>query len=95
MKPFTLLLCYVLLINFIGFLLMGIDKAKARRNKWRIPEKTLFLAAILGGSVGSILGMHIFRHKTKHTTFVIGMPCILLLQLTLIFIILFKKGTIV
>ena len=81
MKYLPLFICYLLLINFIAFLLMGIDKNKARHKKWRIPEKTLFLSAILGGSVGSILGMQLFRHKTKHTSFVVGMPCILILQI--------------
>lgn len=74
---------YLAFINVLGFVLMGIDKQKARHKKWRIPEKTLFLTAILGGSIGSILGMQIFRHKTRHTAFVIGMPCILIIQIIL------------
>ena len=77
----TAFFCYLIFINLIAFFLMGLDKSKARRGKWRIPEKTLFLSAILGGSVGSILGMQLFRHKTRHTSFVVGMPCILFLQL--------------
>lgn len=83
MKPVTIVICYLLIINLLAFLLMGLDKAKARRNKWRIPEKTLFLSAIIGGSAGAILGMQVFRHKTKHTSFRIGMPCILVLQIAL------------
>ena len=83
MKPETILLYYLIFINLLAFLLMGLDKAKARRHRWRIPEKTLFLSAIIGGSIGAILGMQIFRHKTKHASFRIGMPCILLLQLAL------------
>lgn len=79
----TLSFVYLLLINILGFLLMGLDKWKARHHKWRIPEKTLFAAALLGGSLGSILGMQIFRHKTKHTAFIAGMPCILILQILL------------
>jgi uncharacterized membrane protein YsdA (DUF1294 family) len=63
---------------------MGIDKNKARKNKWRIPEKTLFLIAIIGGSIGSILGMQSFRHKTKHKSFTIGMPIILIIQILLL-----------
>lgn len=88
MKLSELLFCYLIFINLLSFLLMGLDKYKARHKKWRIPEKTLFLIAILGGSIGSILGMQLFRHKTKHTTFVIGMPCILIIQiiLTVLFI---------
>lgn len=72
---------YLIVINIAGFLSMGIDKQKARKGLWRIPEKTLFLIATLGGSIGSILGMHLFRHKTRHTSFVIGMPLILIIQL--------------
>ncbi|MCD7826777.1 MAG: DUF1294 domain-containing protein [Clostridiaceae bacterium] len=75
------LLCYFIFINLLGFALMGIDKGRAKRKQWRISEKGLFLAAILGGSAGSILGMRMFHHKTKHWYFVWGMPAILLLQL--------------
>ena len=66
MKPLTILTIYLIFMNLLAFLLMGLDKAKARRNRWRIPEKTLFLSSILGGSIGAILGMQVFRHKTKH-----------------------------
>ncbi|MBP3695036.1 MAG: DUF1294 domain-containing protein [Thermoguttaceae bacterium] len=75
------LLFYLLVLNLTGFLSMGFDKWKAQTGQWRIPEKTLFSIALLGGSVGSILGMQIFRHKTRHTSFVVGMPLILILQL--------------
>lgn len=71
---------YIIVMNFAGFLSMYIDKEKAKRQKWRIPEKTLFLIALLGGSIGSNLGMQICRHKTKHWYFVVGMPLILILQ---------------
>lgn len=71
---------YLTIINLIGFFSMGIDKYKAIHHKWRIPENTLFIIAIIGGSIGSILGMQLFRHKTKHPRFVIGMPVILILQ---------------
>lgn len=71
---------YLAIINLIGFFSMGIDKYKAIHHKWRIPENTLFIIAIIGGSIGSILGMQLFRHKTKHPRFVIGMPIILILQ---------------
>ena len=80
-----IILIYLLIINLIGFALMGIDKRKAIHHKYRIPEKTLFLTALLGGSIGSILGMQTFRHKTKHWYFVIGMPAILILQILLVF----------
>ena len=76
---------YALAVNILGFLLMGIDKWKARKGAFRIPESTLFIIAIIGGSIGSILGMYTFRHKTRHWDFVYGMPAILLLQLAAIF----------
>ena len=82
-KPDILIPAYLIVLNLLAFLLMGLDKAKARRHRWRIPEKALFLSAILGGSIGAIAGMQLFRHKTKHASFRIGMPCILILQLAL------------
>ena len=75
-----ILLGYLLIINIIAFALMGADKKKAQAKAWRIPEKTLFLSAILGGSIGAIAGMQVFRHKTKHWYFKYGMPAILILQ---------------
>ena len=63
---------------------MAMDKSRARKHQWRIPEKTLFLSAILGGSIGAIAGMYTFHHKTKHWYFVIGMPAILIVQIALI-----------
>lgn len=71
---------YLVLINVIAFLLMGIDKRRAVRHRWRIPEKTLFLSALLLGSIGANLGMQVFRHKTRHKSFVFGMPLILIIQ---------------
>ena len=82
-KPDIIIPAYLIVLNLLAFLLMGLDKAKARRHRWRIPEKALFLSAILGGSIGAIAGMQLFRHKTKHASFWIGMPCILILQLAL------------
>lgn len=78
-------LIYIFIINAISFSLFGIDKYKARRGLWRIPEKILFLSAILGGSIGAIAGMYLFRHKTKHRSFTIGMPAILFIQILLIY----------
>ena len=80
MQAFTI---YLVFINILAFVLMGADKAKAKRNAWRIPEKTLFLSAILGGSIGAILGMQLFRHKTRHRSFVLGMPAILAAQVVI------------
>lgn len=78
-----LILLYLLLINAAAFLLMLADKQKARKNLWRIPESTLMLSAVLGGSVGSLLGMYAFRHKTRHLKFTVGIPLILALQIGL------------
>lgn len=77
-------LAYVLLMTIIGFLSMYIDKRKAIKHQWRIPEKTLFAIAVLGGSIGSNLGMFLCRHKTKHWYFVIGMPAILIVQIGIV-----------
>ena len=79
----TILFIWLLVWNLIAFALMGIDKWKAAHDRWRVPEKTLFLPALLGGSVGAILGMSMFRHKTRHWTFRLGMPAILVLQIAL------------
>ena len=78
------ILIYLGIINLIGFFSMFLDKQKAKRGKWRIPEKTLFLLAVIGGSLGTTLGMHMFRHKTKHWYFKFGMPFILIVQIILI-----------
>lgn len=75
-----LFLAYLFLMNGITFAVYGMDKAKAKKHAWRIPESTLFILAILGGSVGAWLGMQVFRHKTKHLKFVIGVPAILVVQ---------------
>lgn len=78
-----LILLYLLIINAAGFLLMLVDKFKAKKNLWRIPEATLMTVAALGGSVGSLLGMYTVRHKTKHPKFTIGIPLILAVQAVL------------
>lgn len=88
----TFLIGYVIITNVIGFLLMVIDKLKARRRGFRIPEATLFIVAIIGGSIGSILGMYLFRHKTRHRTFTIGMPAILIVQIIFVLVLIFKVG---
>lgn len=88
MDVITLLLSYFIAINIIGFALMGIDKYKAKKRAFRIPEATLFIVAIIGGSIGSIAGMYAFRHKTRHRSFVYGMPFILFVQIALIAVLL-------
>ena len=79
-----LLLIYLAVMNILGFALMGTDKSRARNGKWRIRERTLFLFSLLGGSIGTLTGMYVFRNKTKHWYFVIGMPLILVAQLALV-----------
>lgn len=80
---------YFLILNIIGFAMMGIDKRKAIKGAFRIPEATLFIVALIGGSMGSILGMYTFRHKTRKRRFVYGMPLILILQIALLFLLFF------
>lgn len=72
---------YLVLINVITFAVYGADKRRARKDRWRVPERTLFLLAVLGGSLGALLGMHVFHHKTKHWYFRLFIPLILLLQI--------------
>lgn len=76
-----LILAYLLIINAVGFVLMLVDKLKAKKSLWRIPEKTLIGTALLGGSVGCLLGMYTVRHKTQHLKFTWGIPLILALQI--------------
>lgn len=75
------IIIYFVIINIIGFLIMYIDKQKAKKGKWRIPEKTLFIITALGGGIGTIAGMYIFRHKTQKIAFVIGFPAITILEI--------------
>ena len=79
----TVLLVWLAAVNLVTFAVYGIDKAKAKRGAWRVPEKTLFLLPLLGGSLGALLGMKVFRHKTKHWYFVWGIPLILVAQIAL------------
>lgn len=79
----TVLLVWLAVINLLTFLVYGADKRRARKGKWRVPEKTLFLLPLLGGSIGALLGMRVFHHKTKHWYFVWGIPAILLAQIAL------------
>ena len=78
-----LLSIYLLIINAIAFCLMLIDKYKARKNLWRIPAATLISTALLGGSIGALIGMYTVRHKTRHIKFTVGIPLILLAQIAL------------
>lgn len=76
------LLLWLGIINMAGFFAMFLDKRRAAAHRWRISEKTLFAAALLGGSIGCLAGMYLFRHKTRHLAFVLGIPLILLFQIT-------------
>ncbi len=87
----TILLAALLLVNLLAFALYGIDKLKAKKGAWRIPESTLLLVAFLGGSLGALLGMELFRHKTKHAKFKILVPLFLVLHIALA-VYIFKRG---
>ena len=81
-KPWVwVLFGYLVIVNVIAFTVFGVDKSKARRDKWRVPEKTLFALALSGGSLGAYLGMRVFHHKTKHWYFRVFIPLILLVQI--------------
>ncbi len=85
---------YLIIINIIGFLIMWIDKRKAIKGNWRIPEKTLFIITALGGGIGTIAGMYTFRHKTQKIAFVIGFPVITILEIiAIIYFGIIKKYT--
>ena len=80
-----IILIYLLTINLVAFILFGIDKWKAEKQKWRIPESTLLSFAALGGSIGAWIGMKVWHHKTLHKKFKYGVPAIILLQIALVF----------
>ena len=77
------IICILAAVNLVAFLLYGLDKLKAKRGAWRIPEATLLLLALLGGSLGAFLGMEVFRHKTRHVKFKVLVPVFLLLHIVL------------
>ena len=90
MNSFDIIILYAVAVNVISFIMMGVDKRKAIKRAFRIPESTLFILAIIGGSIGSIPGMHLFHHKTRHWYFLYGMPVILALQIILILTLVFS-----
>lgn len=79
----TYIFIFLVILNIVTFLIYGADKKRARTRQWRIPEKTLLLLALCGGSIGAYAGMHFFRHKTQKPLFKIGIPLIFLCQLAL------------
>ena len=88
-----MIILYILLINIIGFFIMGLDKFKAKKGYWRTPEKTIFTITLLGGGVGTVAGMYVFRHKTKKLAFTIGLLTILIPEIGLvIYFLFFFKG---
>lgn len=90
-----LIAVYVIAINLITFIVYGRDKSQARRREWRTPESTLFILAIAGGSVGALLAMYVFHHKTRKKVFAIGIPAILLVQLLLLLVLVVSSSDIV
>lgn len=85
MKLFDIIiLSYILIINVVGFVLCGIDKRRSKKNMWRIQETTLFNTALIGGAVGLLFGMKLFRHKTKHKSFTVFIPIIIIVQILIL-----------
>lgn len=85
------IIIYLILINIIGFFIMFLDKQKAKKGRWRIPEKTILIITLLGGGIGTISGMYTFRHKTKKLKFTIGLPTILICEIiAIVYFIIFK-----
>lgn len=82
----NIIFIFLTIINLLGFILMYIDKKRAIKHEWRISESTLMAVATIGGSIGSLLGMYCFRHKTKHLKFTFGIPAILIIEIILFLI---------
>ena len=80
----NVVIVYVLFVNVVTFLMYGVDKWNAMKNQWRIPEKTLFGIAVIGGSIGAYVGMRLFHHKTKKPKFYIGIPLIFVVQIAML-----------
>ena len=93
MEIFTLknIIIYLIAINLIGFFAMFLDKQKAKKGNWRIPEKTLVTISLIGGSIGGIIGMYLFRHKIQKLRFAIGFPVILVMQIVIVIYLIVKN----
>ena len=89
-EVWELIFLYLAAVNLAAFILMGLDKRRARKDRWRIPERVLFLPAVLGGGLGAVAGMQTFRHKTKHWKFRLGMPALMIIQIFLLGLLLWK-----
>lgn len=81
---------YLVTVNLTGLIAMGVDKLRAKKRAWRIPEATLFVIALIGGSLGTTIGMHLFHHKTRHWYFVFGMPAIMVMQIVVVLILMYS-----
>jgi len=81
---FNIFVLYLIVLNLVGFFIMLVDKKRAIKNQWRISEKTLIGISLIGGSIGMLAGMSTFRHKTKHKKFTIGIPVILVIQVSIL-----------
>ncbi|MBR6090348.1 MAG: DUF1294 domain-containing protein [Anaerolineaceae bacterium] len=92
MKLLYIVIIWMAVMSAAAFAAFGLDKYKAKNNRWRIRERTLFLLAILGGGIGAFLGMKVFRHKTQHTQFVFGIPAIMIVQLVLLGVLIWKTA---
>ena len=87
---FKYLIVYLVIINLVGFLAMAIDKKRAKKGEWRIKEGSLFMITLLGGGIGTIAGMYLFRHKTKKLKFTVGLPTIFIVEIVLIITLIIK-----
>lgn len=90
MSVISYIVLYLATINLTGLFIMGLDKLRARKRAWRIPESTLFVIALMGGSLGTTIGMHLFHHKTRHWYFLFGMPAILFIQIAIVVILIYS-----
>ncbi|MBD5454699.1 MAG: DUF1294 domain-containing protein [Lachnospiraceae bacterium] len=90
MSVISYIVLYLAIVNLAGLIVMGIDKLRARKRAWRIPESTLFVIALIGGSLGTTIGMHLFHHKTLHWYFLFGMPAILVIQIAAVLILMYS-----
>ena len=90
MSVISYIVLYLAIVNLAALIVMGIDKLRARKRAWRIPESTLFVIALIGGSLGTTIGMHLFHHKTRHWYFLFGMPAILVIQIAAVLILMYS-----
>ncbi|MCM1252576.1 MAG: DUF1294 domain-containing protein [Clostridium sp.] len=90
MSVISYIVLYLVTVNLTGLIVMGVDKLRAKKRAWRIPEATLFVIALIGGSLGATIGMHLFHHKTRHWYFLFGMPAILVIQIAIVLLLIYS-----